>query len=124
MNMPMKYAMRTIVALAALVMAQAVLAHTMLEHANPAVGSTVHGAPAKVELWFTEELEPSFSTVKVIDVNGRQVDRMNQEVDRSDSSRLRVSLPALAPGVYRVVWRAVSVDSHVTEGDYKFELVP
>jgi methionine-rich copper-binding protein CopC len=122
--MTMKPVMRMLGALVVLAMGQAVLAHTMLEHANPAVGSSVHGAPAKVELWFTEELEPSFSALKVIDANGRQVDRMNQEVDRSDSSHLRVSLPVLSPGVYRVVWRAVSVDSHVTEGDYTFELVP
>jgi methionine-rich copper-binding protein CopC len=122
--MTMKPVMRMLGALVVLAMGQAVLAHTMLEHANPAVGSSVHGAPAKVELWFTEELEPSFSALKVIDANGRQVDRMNQEVDRSDSSHLRVSLPALSPGVYRVVGRAVSVDSHVTEGDYTFELVP
>jgi methionine-rich copper-binding protein CopC len=37
---------------------------------------------------------------------------------------LGVSLPPLAPGRYRVAWRAVSVDTHVTAGDYAFDVGP
>ena len=33
------------------------------------------------------------------------------------------SLPDLKPGKYRVTWRAVSLDTHVTTGDFKFEFV-
>ena len=35
---------------------------------------------------------------------------------------LRVSLPPLHPGMYRVVWRVLSVDSHVTEGQFAFRV--
>jgi methionine-rich copper-binding protein CopC len=35
---------------------------------------------------------------------------------------LRVSLPPLEPGRYRVTWRVLSVDTHVTEGDFTFEV--
>src|SRR5258706_12628552 len=41
------------------------LAHAFLDHARPAVGSTVHGSPAQLKLWFTQQLEPAFSTVQV-----------------------------------------------------------
>jgi copper resistance protein C len=99
-------------------------AHAFLDHAMPAVGSMVHGAPAEVRLWFTQELEPAFSTVKVLDQNGKQVDKMDKQVDRGDAVLLRVSLLPLAPGTYRVVWRVLSIDTHVSEGDYRFNVAP
>ncbi len=99
-------------------------AHAFMDHARPAVGSTVHGSPAEVKLWFTQELEPAFSTIRVIDKNGRQVDKGNKEVDRGDKTLLRISVPQLPPGIYRVIWRVLSVDTHVTEGDFTFEVAP
>jgi hypothetical protein len=99
-------------------------AHAFLDHATPAVGSVVHGAPAQVKLWFTEQLEPAFSSVRVLDRSGRQVDKADPQVDRADATLLRVSLPQLAPGTYRVAWRVLSVDTHVTEGDFTFDVVP
>lgn len=110
--------------LTALAMSTAAFAHAFLDRATPAVGSTVHGPPAEVRLWFTQELEPAFSTLRVLDATGRQVDRQDRQVDSGDRTLLRVSLPQLAPGVYRVVWRVLSADTHVTEGDYTFEVAP
>ena len=98
-------------------------AHAFLDHATPAVGSAVHGAPAQVKLWFTQELEPAFSSVRVMDRSGRQVDKGDPQVDRADATLLQVSLPQLAPGTYRVAWRVLSVDTHVTEGDFTFDVV-
>ena len=43
-------------------------------------------------------------------------------MDASNPTQLRVSLPALLPGIYRVIWRVLSVDSHTTEGDFTFEV--
>lgn len=100
------------------------LAHAFLDRAVPSVGSKVHGQPAEVRLRFSQPLEPAFSTVKVLDAAGKQVDRKDKRLDPADASVLRVSLPRLAPGVYRVVWRVLSADTHVTEGDYSFEVAP
>ncbi len=99
-------------------------AHAFLDHASPAVGSTVHASPALVRLWFSQELEPAFSTVKVLSADGKQVDKQDKRVDRADAAVLQVSVPQLAPGRYRVVWRALSVDTHVTEGDFTFDVAP
>ena len=103
------------------VFAQAAAAHAFLDHAAPRVGETVHGAPAEVRLRFTEELEPAFSTLRVVDKDGKQVDRKDKAVD---SRVMRVSVPQLPPGTYRVQWRALSVDTHVTEGDFTFTVAP
>jgi copper resistance protein C len=119
----MKRAVLAAAALAAFA-AGAAFAHAFLDRALPAVGSTVHGPPAEVRLWFTQRLEPAFSTVRVLDRSGRQVDAKDKRVDRDDATLLRVSLPPLAPGTYRVVWRVVTPDSHASEGDYTFVVVP
>jgi methionine-rich copper-binding protein CopC len=99
-------------------------AHAFLDHAEPRVGSTVHPPPAELKLWFTQELEPAFSTATVLDAAGKRVDKADTRVDSADPSLLRVSLESLAPGVYKVIWRAVSVDTHVTEGDFVFRVEP
>ncbi len=99
-------------------------AHAFLDHAQPAVGSTLHAAPRGVRLWFTEQLEPAFSSVRVQDGAGKQVDQGDSRVDDADARVLTASLPPLAPGKYRVVWRVVSVDTHVTEGDFTFDVAP
>ncbi len=99
-------------------------AHAFLDHAVPPVGSTVHESPQGIRLWFTEPLEPAFSRVQVVDASGKEIDKGDSHVDESNASMLAVSVPALAPGKYRVKWRVVSVDTHVTEGDFTFEIGP
>jgi methionine-rich copper-binding protein CopC len=99
-------------------------AHAVLERAEPRAGSTVRTAPAEVRLWFTENLEPAFSTIQVLDARGQRVDRADGHVDTATSWLLRVSLPPLAAGAYRVTWRVVSVDMHVTQGDFTFAIAP
>jgi methionine-rich copper-binding protein CopC len=100
----------------------AAFAHAFLDHAEPAVGRTLERAPSEVRLWFTQKLEPAFSHVQVFDEHDKQVDRSDSHVDAKDPVELVVSLPPLAPGVYKVVWRAVSVDTHVTNGEHTFKV--
>jgi methionine-rich copper-binding protein CopC len=111
-------------AAALLLFGSVVHAHAFLERAAPAVGSTVHGSPSSVKLWFTQPLEPAFTTVRVLDQAGKQVDNGDKAVDAADGTLLRLSLPQLPPGTYRVVWRALSVDTHVTEGAFTFDVAP
>jgi methionine-rich copper-binding protein CopC len=102
----------------------AALAHAFLDHADPRVGSTLRAAPTEVRLWFTEPLEPAFSQVSVLDAKGERVDRDDRRLNPADPQQLSISLRPLGAGRYRVVWRVVSVDTHVTEGDFGFEIAP
>ena len=97
-------------------------AHAFLDHAEPRVGATVLAAPVEVKLWFSQEIEQAFSTVNVRDAKGARVNKASSQVDPADRTLLRVSLEALPPGAYTVVWRVVSVDTHVTEGDFVFHV--
>jgi len=99
-------------------------AHALLERTDPRAGSTVRTQPREVRLWFTEALEPAWSRIQVVSDNGRRVDGGDARVDRSAPRLFRVSLEALAPGVYTVRWRVVSVDSHVSEGRFTFHVAP
>jgi len=113
-----------IVAACAVLLVGTAFAHAMLDKAVPAVGGRVATAPSRVGLVFTERLEPAFSKVEVLDSTGRRVDRGDSAVDAKARDHMGVSLQSLAPGRYRVVWRAVSVDTHVTSGDYAFDVGP
>jgi methionine-rich copper-binding protein CopC len=99
-------------------------AHAFLERAEPRVGSTVHQAPTEVRLWFTEQLEPAFSTAEVRNPAGQVVSTARASVDASDRKQLRVPVSSLTPGSYKVSWRVLSVDTHVTEGDFTFRVAP
>ena len=112
-----------LIAVLSLMLVSTASAHARLERAAPAAGSAVRASPPQLKLWFTERLEPAFSKVQVFDRNGKQVDNGNPEVDLADAKLLQVSLPALAPGTYRVKWRVLSVDTHVSKGDFTFNVV-
>jgi copper resistance protein C len=109
--------------LALLILGQECWAHAFLDHAEPAVGSQIHSEPTQVKIWFTEKLEPALSKIQVFDLSGREIDKHDGQIDQSNGALLTVSLPELKPGKYKVFWRAVSVDTHVTTGNFTFELL-
>jgi methionine-rich copper-binding protein CopC len=100
------------------------VAHAFLDHSDPKVGSAVSASPKVVKIWFTQELEPAFSGIVVTDPNGTEVDKKDTHLDDSDKTLLIVSLPKLSPGKYKVAWHVVSVDTHRTQGDFKFTVNP
>jgi len=98
-------------------------AHAFLERADPGVGSTIQTSPSEVRIRFTENIEPAVSSIQVFDASGKEVDKRDLHLDRSDHALLHISLPPLGVGTYKVVWRVVSVDTHVTNGDFTFRVV-
>jgi hypothetical protein len=115
--------MRTLIVFVSLILIalgnSAARAHAFLDHASPLVGSTVGTAPHELSLWFTQNLEPAFSTVEVTDAGGTRVDQGKAQVS---ANTMRVGLKSLAPGSYRVRWHALSVDTHTTQGSFTFRV--
>lgn len=95
-------------------------AHAFLDHADPRVGSTVHAAPHTLTLWFTQDLEPAFSTVEVRDASGARVD--GGKASFGGRKVMRIALKPLSPGTYTVSWRVLSVDTHTTQGTFSFHI--
>jgi methionine-rich copper-binding protein CopC len=102
-----------------LFLAEAARAHAFLDHAEPRVGSSVASAPRQLSLWFTQNLEPAFSTVEVQNSAGGRVDVGKPRIA---ANVMRVGLKSLPPGTYRVLWHALSVDTHTTEGSFSFHV--
>ncbi|KJK10304.1 hypothetical protein UB46_41825 [Burkholderiaceae bacterium 16] len=115
--------MRTSLAIAALLGllgSQAAVPHAFPEQAEPRVGAVTDGLPSQVRIWFDADLEPAFSTLRVLDAQGRQVNRDPGQVNAEQERLLEARLPPLPPGVYHVFWRVIARDGHATEGDYTF----
>ena len=51
-----------------------------------------------------------------------QFDKADAQVDKSDRLQMRVSLPPLTPGVYKVEWRVMSADTHKVNGNFSFTI--
>jgi hypothetical protein len=96
--------------------------HAVLQRAEPRVESKLKRAPEEVKLYFSERLEPAYSSARVLNDRGQQVDRRDSRIDRANPALLRVTLPPLPAGTYRVMWRVLSIDADVTEGDFTFRI--
>ena len=94
-------------------------AHAFLDHAEPRVGNKVATAPREVRLWFTQKLEPAFSTITVTNAVGQRVDTGKSRVS---GNQMSVSLRSGGAGTYRVTWRVLSVDTHTTDGSFTFQV--
>ena len=88
-------------------------AHGFLVRAVPEDGAVLDRAPARVQYWFSESLEPAFSKLTVRDANGEIVASGGTEADAP--TLLSAALPSALPdGAYIADLRlAFASDGHV-----------
>lgn len=113
---------RSAILAAALLVATAApaLAHAYPKTMAPAPNSTVNAPPKEVVINFTQALIPNFSSLEVVNSAGERVDRNDAHVAPHDHQRYIIDLTSLAPGTYKAIWHATSVDTHKTHGSYNF----
>jgi methionine-rich copper-binding protein CopC len=110
----------SLIGIALLVLASsAAQAHALLDHAEPRVGNKIASPPHQVTLWFTQKLEPAFSSVTVTNAAGERVDSGKARVS---GNQMSVLLRPGGAGTYRVNWRVLSVDTHTTDGSFTFQV--
>lgn len=100
----------------------AALAHGKLESATPASGSIVDVAPDALRLTFNEDLESTFSSVKIADATGAPVTKEKAKIDASNPRVMTLVVPKLASGAYTVQWAVMTSDAHKTKGTYTFKV--
>ena len=108
--------MRVLIASLALAFAFAANAHTKLSATSPAAEASV-AAPKTLELTFSGDVR--LTSVALTDAAGiaKHLDAVPTAVAKTFS--LAVHEP-LAPGAYKVTWRAVGGDTHVVSGEFGF----
>ncbi|KVG66279.1 copper homeostasis periplasmic binding protein CopC [Burkholderia pseudomultivorans] len=100
----------------------AAFAHAHVASSDPAANAALAAAPAAVTIDFTETLEPAFSSIVVVDGDGKTVSDGRARIDAANRKRMTVPLAALGAGAYTVKWVAVATDGHRTQGAYGFSI--
>ncbi len=110
----------TAVVLLAFVLPATADAHAFLASSTPANGTSLARAPKVVSLRFSEAVSPALTRIKIFDANGNE--RPGVRVTQGPSPKdLRVTLPHLATGAYRIAYSTVSeLDLHATKGAIVF----
>ncbi|OLS37608.1 hypothetical protein BTR22_09080 [Alkalihalophilus pseudofirmus] len=93
-------------------------AHSYVSESSPADGETVMEAVDELHLLFSGGIEP-FSTVTV-KKDGEEIETGEIIID-SPSMYVEMS-ESLTAGTYEVEWQAIGSDTHLTEGQYSFNV--
>ena len=97
-------------------------AHAKLTGADPKAGSTLQVAPKEITLTFNEKIEQSFSSMSVVDSEGKPVTQEKAKVDVANPAVLRLPLAQIHTGTYTVKWAVAGHDGHRRTGDFKFSV--
>lgn len=108
--------MRRIIIIAFLIFVSVIpmaYAHPIIVDSSPVQSSSVSPGVDRVIIFFSEAVEIDYSSIKVIDGNGNQIDNKDTKYFDGDSS-LIVTTPPLEGGVYTVTTTVLSkVDGHL-----------
>ena len=103
-------------------LAPSAFAHAMLERAEPAVGAHVRQAPRALNLQFSDMLDVWSCSLRLSDAAGRNVDLGPLSLGDDGMTLMAPIRSPLTAGAYTVHWRATSLDTHVTSGDFSFSV--
>lgn len=97
-------------------------AHPFIVKTEPAQSSNISVGITQVIIRYSETVEVEFSTIKVLDNTGNQVDNKDTKYFDSEDS-LIVTTPPLSDGVYTVTSKVLSkVDGHVVDDAFVFSV--
>lgn len=103
-------------------------AHAAYLRSEPGDGAVVATSPERVDIWFKQELfrRKGENTITVTNADGNPVSVGDTIIDDDNRTRIWVALqPNLAPGVYFVAWKNLSLDDgHSAEGTFTFTIDP
>ncbi|KQO08468.1 copper resistance CopC/CopD family protein [Paenibacillus sp. Leaf72] len=92
-------------------------AHANMERSTPLQDAELIESPSSIRIQYTEEFDPDLSRIVLEDEAGNAIKgKLSAEKDRW----LVYTIPKLSPGIYKVKWQVLSVDTHVTDGSFRF----
>lgn len=96
--------------------------HALLLDSKPRRNEIIPATGSRIFLRFNSRLEPGLSRLWIVTADGERI-RLRFTGD-GVPDRLTAPIPPLAPGVYRLEWKVLSTDGHVTDGGFRFRVVP
>jgi copper transport protein len=99
-----------------------VSAHASLLTTNPAADSVLDIPPREIVLHFTEPVDPTDESIRLVTANGTPVELGSVTADPGSASLSAAITGELADGSYVVAWSAVSADSHPISGAFVFSV--
>lgn len=99
-----------------------VMAHAALVKSDPPRRATLTLPPKHIQLWFNEKIEGAYASVIVKDSQQNIVTTNSPESITDDPKSILLNLPELEPGRYNVHYRVMSVDGHVIESNFDFNV--
>jgi methionine-rich copper-binding protein CopC len=109
-------------ACAMLLMAGPALSHGVLERSEPAAGARLSVAPSEMRLHFSERVEPTFTTVKLVGPGGKELKTEKASAGKDDAKTIVQPLPALTSGAYSARWSTMGRDGHRVKGEIPFSV--
>jgi copper resistance protein C len=95
-----------------------------LDHAVPAVGSTVSRSPRELRLYFTMGVVTAFSEVQVTGSTGAPIPASRPVNDPSDQQIVIVRFKRpLSRGTYTVSWQMISAYGRPSWGRFQFTVI-
>jgi methionine-rich copper-binding protein CopC len=98
--------------------------HLRLLKAEPGVNDTVAVAPTAIRLWFSERPAVAVSAVALVGPTGPVKVAKPTLADGEHAPLVAAVEGPVAPGTYRVNWRAMSDDGHPMRGWFRFVYRP
>lgn len=106
--------------LALLVPSGTVSAHAGLENSIPAASSVLEDSPTAITLDFDEPIEADLTSIQLFDGDATLIETGPPTAAAPDV--VTASVPTLDDGLYAVVWRITSIDGHVIDGAFSFQV--
>ncbi len=92
-------------------------AHANLERSEPPNNAVLNESPHQILLWFSETVGVRFSSMRLLDMNGRTIDGLRISQDPAQPRQLIIEVPPLTQGIYSLNWKTLSTsDGHDTQG--------
>ena len=97
-------------------------AHAFIIGSDPSPSQSLPTPPTKVVVHLSEPVDLHYSSIKVLDASGKEIDMKDDHYVNGDHTTLSVTLPpGIKDGVYTVSTKMLSeTDGHVTENAFVF----
>ncbi|WP_337098281.1 copper resistance CopC/CopD family protein [Paenibacillus sp. YIM B09110] len=97
-----------------------VSAHAYLSHSTPLQDAELQASPEAIKLTFTEKIDSKLSSVTLTKASDGS--SIAGKLSADGEMTLVNTIPKLESGEYKVVWQVLSLDTHITDGSFRFAI--